>query len=169
MTKRDPVRVACELEDRGRHREAFRTLLAAARVGDSSAFVNLGYAYDTGRGVRRSRAKAVYWYRRAAVEGDASGAHNLATVYRDRGDVLRTIRWLRRAILLGDSGSNLLLGQCLLGRLGDPRAALACFKAIGPENSDADVEAGRVWVATVESMLAEPIAEGGTSDRRGSF
>ena len=143
-------------------------LLSAARAGDSSVFVNLGVAYDTGRGVRRSKAKAMYWYRCAVRKGEASGAHNLATVYRDRGDVARTILWLQRAIRLGDSGSNLLLGQCLLGHLGDPQAALACFKAIGPENSDADVEAGRAWVATVESMLAEAMADRGTPGRRGS-
>jgi TPR repeat protein len=160
MVIADSLTRALLLDERGRVKEAFRVLLLAARRRDSSVFVNLGFFYNVGRGVRRSRRKALRWYREAASLGHAAAAHNMATVYRDRGDSLRTIRWLEEAIHLGDSGSNVLLGQVLLGRLGQPEEALARFRAVAGDACEADVEAARVWTAIVEGMIA-------TSDRRG--
>jgi TPR repeat protein len=53
--------------------------------------LNLGYFYDRGLGVRRSEAKALYWYRRAYRRGDASGANNIGTIYRERGDLRQAV------------------------------------------------------------------------------
>jgi len=154
MTARDPVLRACQLSEEGRVRSAFRVLVRAARRGDATTFINLGHAYDTGCGVRRSKEKALYWYGRAVAKGEGAGAHNIATIFRDRGDIAKTIHWLRRAIELGDSGSHLLLGQLLLAHNDDPVSALASFKAIGPEACAADEEAAVVWRATTESILS---------------
>ena len=134
-------------------------LLSAARSGDKNAYLNLGYAYDAGLGVRRSRRKAIRWYLRSVAAGEASGANNLATIYRDRGDVPRTVRWLRKAIELGDSGAHLLLGQILLGHNHSPKEALASFRAVGPDACQADVEAADIWQATAESMVALEVVE----------
>jgi TPR repeat protein len=150
----DPVTRAFRLDERGRRREAFHILLRAARRGETSAYVNLGYAYDLGRGVRRSKRKAVYWYRRAVALGDAAAAHNIATVYRDRGDSIRAAAWLQRAVSLGESGSNVLLGQMVLACLGQPAEALACFRAVGGDACPGDQEAGHIWAAVVEGMMA---------------
>ena len=160
MVVADPVARAEQLGERGQVAEAFRVLLRAAQRGDSSVYLNLGVAYDCGRGVRRSRCQAVRWYRKAVALGEAAGAHNIATVYRDRGDSLRTLRWLEQAIRLGDSGSNVLRGQLLLARLGQPVEALAAFRAVGPDACEADIEAAQVWAAVVEGMLS-------TSEQRG--
>jgi len=145
---------ADQLADQGRYREAFRVLLKAARAGDADVLLNLGYAYDVGRGIRKSRKKALHWYRRALEAGSASAAHNIAIIYRDRDDVARAARWFRHAIGLGNHGSNLELGQLLLGRLGRPREALSCFQAVGPEESEAVAEAARSWTALTEEVLA---------------
>ena len=152
MTMLDPVIRACALSDRGQPRAAFRVLLRAARRGDAGAFVNLGFVYDTGTGVRPSKAKAMYWYRRAVKRGHSAGAHNIATIFRDRGATSRAKLWLRRAIALGDSGSNILLGQILLAER-DPQSALACFGAVGSDACAADEEAALAWKATAQSAL----------------
>jgi len=154
MTLLDPLTRACRLDERRCSRGAFRILIRAARRGDASVYVNLGVAYDTGRGVRRSKRKAIYWYRRAVALGDESAAHNIATVYRDRGDAIRTAAWLWRAVRLGGSGSNVLLGQILLARFGQPTEALACFRAVADDACEADQEAGHVWAAAVEGMMS---------------
>ena len=160
MTKPDAVLRALKLSEAGQARAAFRMLLRAARRGDATAFISLGYAYDTGSGVRPSKAKALYWYARAEALGEAAGAHNIATIFRDRGDIARMVRWLRRAVELGDSGSNLLLGQLVLAH--DPAAALASFSAVGPNAFPAEEEAAVVWRATAQGMLA---AQAGGSGR----
>ena len=157
MTKPDAVLRALRLAEAGHSRPAFRMLLRAARRGDATAFISLGYAYDTGSGVRPSKAKALYWYGRAAALGEAAGAHNIATVFRDRGDVARMIRWLRRAVQLGDSGSNLALGQLLLARSNDPASALRSFNKVGPDAFPSEEEAAVVWRATAQSMLAAQV------------
>jgi TPR repeat protein len=136
------------------YRQAFRVLLSAARRGDTTVFLNLGYVYDMGQGIRKSRRKALRWYRRALAAGETTAAHNIGTVYRDRHDVLRAIRWFQLAVDMGHSGSNLELGQLLLARLGQPAEALACFRAVGAKESDAEVEAAKTWAAVAEGVLA---------------
>ena len=150
----DPVTRADALWQKGRRADAFRVLLRAARRGDASTFHNLGYFYDVGLGVRRSKRRALYWYRRAVARGEGSAAHNIATIYRDRNDCLRAARWLHEAIRLGESGSNLLLGQLVLARLGQPAEALACFRAVRDDATAADLEGARVWAGTAEGMIA---------------
>jgi TPR repeat protein len=152
---RHAFETASELRDRGNYRNAFRVFLHAAQRGDRSVYINLGFAYDVGQGIRRCRSKALYWYRRALAGGDeGSAAHNIGTIYRERRDILRAMRWFRRAVAIGNSGSNLELGQLLLGGGGQPVEALACFRAVGPQESDAAIEASRTWVAVAEGMLA---------------
>jgi tetratricopeptide (TPR) repeat protein len=142
----DPIERGARLEASGQLHAAFRLYLRAARSGNSDVFLNLGGAYDLGRGIRRCRSKALHWYRRAYADGQASGANNIATVYRDQGDTLRAIRWCERAVAMGDEGANILLGQLWLVAL--------CFRSVGPNECAADIEASRVWAAVAEGMLA---------------
>ena len=146
--------LADRLRERRKFRDAFRVLLVAARGGDSSVFINLGYAYDVGVGIRRSKRKALYWYRRALDAGENTASHNIGTVYRDRGHAVRAARYFRHAIALGHTGSNLELGQLLLGGLGQPAEALACFRNVGDQESEATTEAAKTWAAMAEGILA---------------
>jgi TPR repeat protein len=154
MTRR-AFDLADHLADQRRYRDAFRVLLNAARKGDASVFLNLAYAYDTGRGIRQSKRRALHWYLRALKSGEAVAAHNIATVHRDRGSALRAARWFRRAVALGQRGSNLELGQLLLGGLGQPAEAVACFRAVGSEESLAVNEAAKTWAAVAEGVVAQ--------------
>jgi len=145
---------ADRLGDLNRLRDAFRVLLTAARSGDTSVFINLGYAYDMGRGVRKSKRKALHWYRRALAAGEGGAAHNIGTVYRDRGHPVRAARYFREAIALGHGGSNLELGQLLLGGLGQPTEALACFRNVGENESETTIEAAQRLAVVAEGALA---------------
>ncbi len=112
---------ACELWDRGDAKRAYRLFHSLATRGDLGAQVNVGYFFDTGIGVRKNEAKALYWYRRAYRRKDASAATNIGTIFRDRGDTDRAIRWFRRAVALGDEGSLLNIAKLYL-RAGKQRA-----------------------------------------------
>jgi TPR repeat protein len=114
--------------DAGHHREAFRLFLAAARAGHRASWLNVGYCFDVGRGVRRSREKALFWYRKAVSKGDGSAANNIGTMYRDEGRPRLAARWFLKAVSLGDTGALLNLAKLYLGPLDDrakARSALA--------------------------------------------
>jgi TPR repeat protein len=135
--------------------------MRAGRRGDPNVFVNLGYAYDVGQGIRKSRRRALRWYRLAVSRGEAAAALNIGTVYRDRGDVIRSLKWFSRAVRMGHPGANLEVGQLLLARMGQPEQALRCFRAVSSDASDAEVEAARAWAARVEDMIATRESRGG--------
>jgi TPR repeat protein len=107
---------ASDLWDQGDRRNAFRIFLSAADRGDASAQLNVGYFYDAGIGTRRNQDEAVRWYRRAYLNGEASGAHNLATVLRDRGERRRAIAWFKRSIAMGNDSSALELAGMYVGQ-----------------------------------------------------
>lgn len=57
---------------------AAQTFYRGAELGDTSAMVELGDAYDEGRGVPRDRATALAWFRAAASRGDRTGRARVA-------------------------------------------------------------------------------------------
>jgi TPR repeat protein len=114
---------ADRLSDAGDTRRAFRLWLACAKAGDVNCQLNVGYCYDTGRGVRRNVARAMYWYLRAHRRGDACATNNIGILYRERGDIRKAIEWLQRAIRAGSDDSALLLGEIYLQEKPDLRQA----------------------------------------------
>jgi TPR repeat protein len=122
---------ACIAYDKGRLARAFRAFQHLAQSGDDTAFFMLGYAYDTGRGARKNRAKAIHWYLRAfnARGGSAtSAASNLATIYRDQGDARQEFRWYERAAKLGDGDAMVEVGIRYLAGKGVRRSPSMAVK-----------------------------------------
>lgn len=105
---------ADQYSDRGEWRSAFRLFRAAAKAGDLGSQLNVGYCYDTGKGVRQNVAKALYWYRRAYRRGDSCAATNIGTIWRDRQKPERALYWFRRAVQMGDAGANLEIAKLFL-------------------------------------------------------
>lgn len=60
---------AVDAYKRGDYEFAYRELLVLAEKGHPVAQFNLGFLYDTGRGVPQDFEEAVKWYRRAAAQG----------------------------------------------------------------------------------------------------
>ena len=61
--------------------EEIETLAADEECGSSAAQVVLGRMYLKGLGVPTEYGKAAYWFRRAAVQGDADGRFQLGQMY----------------------------------------------------------------------------------------
>jgi TPR repeat protein len=91
---------------------AFRLLKTAAEGGYKEAAASLGYAYDVGLGTKRNRRQAVRWYTVDYRNGRGGGAANLATVYRDVGDLHRAVSWWMRAAAMGDGDAMVDTGYC---------------------------------------------------------
>ncbi len=93
-------------EEHGDQRSAFRLMLAAAKLRDIGAQVNVGNYYGTGKGVRQDRRAAMYWYKRAYRRGCSAAAHNIGTMWRDDQCFGRAMYWFQRALSIngGDDG-----------------------------------------------------------------
>jgi Sel1 repeat-containing protein len=113
-------------------RATFRLMLAAAKLGNSSAQINVGNYYDDGRGVQRNRSAALYWFKRAYRRRDSTAAHNIGCVWRREGKPLRSLYWFSRAVELGDEESNLDIGKHFLHNEKNPRKAIVYFKRVRP-------------------------------------
>ena len=100
--------------DRGDLKRAFAIFQSLAKRGDVGAQLNVGYFFDQGIGVSSNPVKALYWYRRGYRKGDPSCANNIATIYRDRGDLKRAVAWFLKAIRLGDDSGALELAKIYL-------------------------------------------------------
>ena len=110
----------------GRAKAAFNDFALAARIGDIPAEVRLGRDYASGRGVRRSYAKALLWYRTAASAGNPSAMVYLGGLYR-RGRGVRkspeaAARWYVEAVIHGAGPVGKLLGRvgamCVRAKIG---------------------------------------------------
>ncbi len=111
------------LLEQGRLTEAFQHFLAAAKAGDSRAQLTVGYLYDTGQGVDRSRTHAMTWYRKAVRSQEAAAANNIGTIYRDEGRLRLAIRWFEKAATLGDGDALLEMAALYAGPLEEPARA----------------------------------------------
>jgi len=119
-----------EQQDEGHLKSGFRLLLAAAKLGDSGAQLNLGYTYDVGIGLHPNRAAAIFWYEKAyrSGRGWGSAANNIGTIYRDEQNLLEAIRWFRRAVRDGDVDANLELAKIYLKNPRQQDRAVECLK-----------------------------------------
>ena len=121
-----------EHRELGKLRSSFRFMLAAAKLGNASAQINVGNYYDDGQGVRRDRSAALYWYKRAYKHGYSSAAHNIGVVLRNEGKFKRTLYWFSRAVKMGDEESNLDIGKYYLYNEKNYRKAILYLKRVRP-------------------------------------
>jgi TPR repeat protein len=125
--------------DAGKLRGAFRLMLSAAKLGDSAAMSNLGYFYDEGIGVKRNRAAAMQWYRKAYRRGDHAGASNIGLIYRMENKPRRALRWFEKAVALGDIDANLEIAQVYIKDLEQPQAAKPYLETVAAGKPRVDV------------------------------
>jgi len=122
--------LGCLLEDglvdaRGQHlvppdlAAAVAAYQRAVELGDLEALLNLGVCYDRGNGVRRNRRRALLCYSKLwKARRYAGAATNIATVYRDDGDLRRAFQWLRRAASTGSGDATADMGYWLYYGIG---------------------------------------------------
>lgn len=110
---------ALDAWDNGESKSAFSLFLKAAKLGDPGAQLNVGHFYETGEGVRKNVAKALYWYKSAWRSGhQTSACSNIAQLYAAQRKRQSAILWWRKAIERGDGEASLELAKFLLGARG---------------------------------------------------
>ncbi|HZI12977.1 MAG TPA: hypothetical protein VE153_21525 [Myxococcus sp.] len=154
-------RKADALMGRGRLQEAFRLFLRGAQAGEPSCQLNVGCLYDVGKGVRRSRERALYWYRKGARRREGPAANNIATLYRDEGRPRLAARWFEKAVAWGDYDALLELAKLYLGPLKDRSRARRALIRIQRHREQTSVHSQEEAAA----LLAR--AGGAISGRRG--
>jgi hypothetical protein len=111
-------RKAHDAWEAGRRSAAFRLYSQLASHGSGAGELNLGYFYDCGIGVRKNRALALKWYRRAYRRGSGAAASNIATIYRDEGNRRLEAQWYARAARLKDGDAAMELAKLVLAGRG---------------------------------------------------
>jgi TPR repeat protein len=140
-SKNDEVFIrADKLEDKGQLKSAFRLFLAGAKAGDSSCQLNVGNYYDDGKGIRRNRAAALRWYKRAYRRGISAAAHNIGILWRNEQNPKRAFSWFMRAIRMGDDEAHLEIAKHFLKNESNPRKAIPHLRKVC--QSDRVTEAG---------------------------
>ena len=81
--------------------DEFGTVLRKAEQGNPEAQTELAAMYCEGRKISKSYARAVYWYKQAAVLGYAKAQYNLGVMY-DKGlgipqDQNKASYWFKKA------------------------------------------------------------------------
>ena len=99
-------------------KDTFEIIKKTAKQGDAMAQHKLGLMYKIGLEVPKDMAKAVSWYRLAAVQGHAAAQSSLGTMYL-KGDGVteddsEAVHWFRLAAEQGDK-----LAQFSLGTMSD--------------------------------------------------
>lgn len=141
--------------ERGEWHSAFRLFLGAAKAGDLGSQVNVGYCYDTGKGVRKNAVKALYWYRRAYRRGCSSAAANIGTIWRDRQKPKRALYWFRRAAQMGDGRANLEIAKLFLASGKNHSEAIRHLELVcqsGQESEACEEEAQRLLKPTHRAL-----------------
>jgi TPR repeat protein len=72
-----PLEDAAAAEQRGEYASAYLLLRPLPDNGDAFAQSALGFFYAEGRGVPQDYVEAVKWFRKAAVQGDATAQYNV--------------------------------------------------------------------------------------------
>jgi TPR repeat protein len=154
---------------------AVRLFRRAAQSGDGEAASALGRAYDIGQGVQRNTALAIKWYRRAVKQGETIAAANMATVYRDQGQLRLAHQWYIRAMDKHDGDAAVDAGYGYLYGIGvrrDLRSAKRLLRVA--VRSTFITESGReealyhLAIAEIESgrhTRAIPLLEQANKDR----
>ena len=72
--------------------KAFESYYRAAELGYSHAYCNIGNAHLGGEGVKRDMKKAMHYWERAAMKGDATARHNLGVFEANVGNIERALK-----------------------------------------------------------------------------
>ena len=100
--------------DNGDYARAHAAWLPLAEAGDLAAQRNIGFLYESGRGVAADGREAARWYRKAADAGFHRAQANLANLYLKGEGVAQDDReaatWFHRAALQGHAVAQYNLG-----------------------------------------------------------
>jgi membrane associated rhomboid family serine protease len=90
----------------GDEQESFRRLQVSAQLGHPQAQSVLGNLYATGAYGGQNFPKAIYWWEKAACQGNLAAAMRLAHYYETKSDWASALRWRRTALNAAENASQ---------------------------------------------------------------
>ena len=100
-------------DDKGDYATALKNYKIAGGQGNLVALMNVGYYFETGKGVKKDYPEAARWYKLASEGGYAAASARLAEMHKIGEGVEQSnteyVRLLRLASAQGDSRSTNLL------------------------------------------------------------
>ena len=119
--------------------------LKAAEQGDSKAQIDLGIAYENGKGVAKDEAQAALWFRKAAEQGDALAQDILGYLYANgKGvgmDKVQAVAWYRKAAEQGNVNAQFNLAMAYKNGIGLIKNEAEAVKWFGKAAMQGDAEA----------------------------
>ena len=114
ISQEDAYELAEIAYDSGEYQKAFREFSVLANEGNEEAQNFIAYMYENGEGVSKSQKLALYWYRKAALQGFSVAQCNLGYLY-EKGqgtakDFSQAVNWYRKAANQGLSRCQNNLG-----------------------------------------------------------
>ncbi len=105
--------------NKGTSAKAFRSFLAAAKLGDEEAQVTVGYDYAYGITRRPNIEKALRWWEKAHQQGSWAAAIHLGMYFRDARRWAKALAWFERAVSAGDHDGLIEIAEIHLRHGGD--------------------------------------------------
>lgn len=98
-------------EESGSYKKAYHIFKELANGGDTRAMHKLALIYQSGQFVPKQLKKAIYWDLEAIKQGHTKVLINLATSYKQWGDIGRYKYYLEKAMTLGDDSAAFELAK----------------------------------------------------------
>jgi uncharacterized protein len=106
------------VEEAGDYATARAAFERGAALGDAFCWTRLGLIFDKGLGCDVDKPKAMQCYQRAWRARDVVAAYNIATLYREVGNLRAMVQWFQRAAEAGDDGALVEVARCLIHGVG---------------------------------------------------
>jgi TPR repeat protein len=142
----------------------FEDTKVKAEQGDANAQSNLGFCYESGRGVEKNVAEAVKWYRKAAEQTNAYAQYNLGVCYMNgegvEKDIVEATAWYRKAAGQNVADAQYALGLCYTTGEGILKDSVEGYKWMLLAAANGCEDAVKSIPQLENSMTPDQIAEG---------
>ena len=103
--------------------------------------MNLGAIYETGAAGTQDETESIYWYQKAAEQGNAAGQYNLAAWYMRNTNYEEATNWYRKAADQGYAAAQYNLGLAYANGDGVAQDYALAYKWTSLAAREGDVDA----------------------------
>ena len=151
----NPVKAGVDAWSNGDYKAAIADWQGAAARGDADAEFNMGQAYKLGRGVPADSAKALDWYRKAALQGHFQAEDNYGLMLFQAGRLGEAVPWLEKSASRGEPRAELILGTMLFNGDGGQAKDWPRAYALITRASDAGLPQATQTLADMDKYIPE--------------
>jgi len=151
----NPVKAGVDAWSNGDYKAAIADWQGPAQHGDADAEFNMGQAYKLGRGVPADPAKALDWYRKAALQGHFQAEDNYGLLLFQNGHLAEAVPWLEKSVSRGEPRAELILGTMLFNGDGGQAKDWPRAYALITRASDAGLPQATQTLADMDKYIPE--------------